>query len=190
MNESQQVLRYNVYGPVTEKSERREAGAGAARPTPLGLGVLVVCLGVWSALGAIFWIPLLVRRIAAYSIALVSAMLAGKKPERAAEALQDAMGFYWRGFKVTADMVTRDPEARDRAAAGEEDEGLRGMAFLNELAWALLVWYAILFALGVVHRTPLDLWHWLAGIPWRDGVVQPAVEWGRRSLPGATGHLP
>jgi hypothetical protein len=190
MNESQQVLRYNVYAPVAEKGARREADAGAARPTPFSVGVLLVCLGVWSVLGALFWIPLLLRRIAAYSVALVSAMLAGKRPGRAAEALHDAMGFYWRGFTVTADMVAREPEARDRAAAGEEEDGLRGMALLNELAWALLVWYAILLAVGVVDRTPLDLWRWLSGIPWTEKVVQPAVEWGRRSLPGAAGQVP
>jgi hypothetical protein len=190
MNESQQVLRYNVYAPALEKGERKPAGASVARPTPLGLGVLVVCLGVWSVLGALFWIPLLLRRIVAYSVALTSAMLAGRKPERAAEALRNAMGFYWRGFKTTTQMVTREPEARDRAAPADEEDGLGGMALASELAWVVLVWYAVLLAVGIVDRTPLDLWHWLAGIPWRDGVVQPAVEWGRRSLPGATGHVP
>ncbi len=190
MNESQPVLRYNVYGPVAEEGGRREAGASAARPTALSLGVLVVCLGFWSVLGALFWIPLLLRRIVTYSVALVSAMLAGKKPERAAEALHDAMGFYWRGFRVTTEMVTREPDAHDRVAPGEEEDGLRGMALLNELAWVLLIWYAILLTLGVVDRTPLDLWRWLGSVPWTEKVVQPAVEWGRRSLPGVTSHLP
>jgi len=190
MNESQQVLRYNVYAPVPETAERREAGASATRPTPFSLGVVVICLAVWSVLGVLFWIPLLLRKIAAYSVALVSAMLAGNTPQRAAEALHDAMGFYWRGFKVTAEMVARGPEARERATSGEDEDGLRGMALVNELAWVLLVWYAVLLTVGVVNRTPLDLWHWLAGIPWTERVVQPAVEWGRRSLPGAAGHLP
>lgn len=190
MNESPQVLRYNVYGPVSEEGERKDAPAAATRPTLLGWAVLAVCAGVWSVLGAVFWIPLLLRGIAAYSFALVSAMLAGRKPEKAAEALHDAMTFYWRGFRVTVEMVTRQPEAHDRATSEEEDDGLQAFALLNELAWVLLIWYAILLTAGVVDRTPLDLWHWLAGIPWTDKLVQPAVEWGRHSLPGVTSQLP
>jgi len=184
MNESQPVLRYNVHGPVQKKGEERETSAGATPPTALGWGVLVVCLSVWAVVGAVFWVPLLLRRIVTYSVALVPSMLAGKKPGRAAEALHDAMSFYGRGFRVTAEVVTRQPEARDRGTSGEEEDGLHGLALLDELAWVLLIWYAILLMVGIVDRTPLDLWRWLADFPWTEKVLRPAVEWGR-SLPGA-----
>lgn len=128
--------------------------------------VLAICLGVWAIVGALFWVPLLFRRIVKFSFALVPAILADRKPEQAAKMLRDAVSFYRRGFQVATELVARGPEATDRPDRIPEDSSLRGVALLNELAWILVIWYAILFFVGVVHTTPLDMWRWLAGISW------------------------
>lgn len=182
MNESPQVLRYTGYGPVEERTETAPTPSHPAS-TIFSWGILVLCLGVWAGVGALFWIPLLLRRILTYSLALVAAMLAGKKPEAAAQTLRDAMSFYWRGFTVTAEMIAGQPGPAERADRGAENEGLSGLAMVTELTWALLVWYVVLLATGVVEITPLDLWRSLAGIPWWEKVIQPAVEWGRSIRP-------
>jgi len=147
----------------------------------LSWGILAICLFVWTVVGAFFWIPLLLRRIVTYSVALVPSTLTNRKPERSAARLRGAMSFYARGYKVTAEMVTRGPGRRERpgpSLAVEEVEPPT-MPMVGEVLWAAVVWYAILFLLGVVHGTPLDLWRWVDGFPWGERVVDPAVDWLR-----------
>lgn len=176
MDESPQVLRY-----VTEDPDEKKGGTPTQQVmNGLTWAILIVCLAFWAVVGAIFWIPLLLRTMFRFSVALVQSMLAGKKPERAARMLRDAVNFYRRGFQVATEVVLREPEQpQHRYGVAEEDPGIRGMALVNEIAWVAAIWYGILFFFGVVEATPLDLWRWLVGIDWTETVVRPLAEWVR-----------
>ncbi len=181
MSEASEILRYTVDGP---------AGAGETPPRPgdramkvLSWGILLICLAVWTAVGALFWIPLLLRRIVGYSVGLVPSMLAVGKPWREAKRLRNAMSFYARGFKVTRDMVMRDPERDERPLFAGPEGGPRGIALLGDLMWTLTFWYAVLLLAGVIDSTPLDLWRHLVDVPWSERVFQPTMEWVRAHLP-------
>lgn len=181
MSEASEILRYTVSGP---------AGAGETPPRRgervmrvFSWGVLAICLAVWTVVGALFWIPLLLRRILGYSAGLVPSMLAVGKPWRAAKRLRNAMSFYARGFKVTRDMVMGDPEREERPLFAGPEGAPRGIAVLGEVVWALMVWYAILLLVGAVDSTPLDLWRHLADVSWSQKVFRPTLEWLQAHLP-------
>jgi len=124
--------------------------------------VLFVVLTVWAVVGAVFWIPLLLRAMLRFSISLIEAMFEGHKPSRAARILRDAVSFYRRGFVVAVEVVTREP-ARD-----DEEGPVTEHRLLLEILWALLVWYFIFLIFGWIQASPLDLWDWLVSIPWGD----------------------
>ena len=182
MNEASEILRYSVNGPTEEEKEAARSPGDRAM-TVFSWGVLVICLGVWAVVGALFWVPLLLRRVVNYSVALVPSMLAVGKPWRAAKRLRHAMSFYGRGFKVTRDMVMRDPDREERPLFAGPEGGPRGIALVGELVWALMFWYAVLLLVGVVDSTPLDLWRRLADVPWSEKVFHPTAEWVRTHLP-------
>ena len=173
MDESQKVLHYTTQGLVTGEKAETPAGPGERAMTGLRWAVLVICLGVWAVVGALFWIPLLLRRVITFSAALVPAMLADRKPHQAAKSLRDAMNFYGRGFQVTREVISGEPDPNERTAPLKEDTRLEGMALLNELAWVVVIWYAVLYFFGAIDTTPLDMWRWLAGISWTDSVFRP-----------------
>ena len=185
MDNTQKVLHYfaNTQGPVTEETGDAPMGRGRQSTKPLHWGavamkglrwaVLMICLGVWAVVGAVFWIPLLLRRVIAYSAALVPAMLAGTRPHQAAKGLRHAMDFYRRGFQVTTEIVSGEPDRSESAGAKKQDTRLGGMALLNELAWVAVTWYAVLYLLGAIVTSPLDMWWWVEGISWTDSVFGP-----------------
>jgi hypothetical protein len=182
MNEASEILRYSVNGP-TEEEKKAARSPGDRAMTVFNWGILVVCLGVWAVVGALFWVPLLLRRVVEYSVALVPSMLAVGKPWRAAKRLRNAMSFYARGFKVTTELVTRDPKRSERPLLPGNDGAPRGTVLFGELVWAVLIWYPVLLLAGVVQSTPLDLWQHLGGISWREDVLQPFLEWVRTHHP-------
>jgi hypothetical protein len=173
MDETQKVLHYTTQGLVT--NEKAEAAQGPSEQAMKGLrwAILMICLGVWAVVGALFWIPLLFRRVVTYSAALVPAMLADKKPHHAAKSLREAMNFYRRGFQVTTEVIKGEPDRSERPGPAAEDTTLHGMALLNELAWVVVIWYAVLYFIGAIDTSPLDMWRWLAGISWTDSVFRP-----------------
>lgn len=177
---------------ATQKLYYATAPAGDAEPTAAGPGervqklltwtILAICLLVWAVVGALFWIPLLLRRILTYSVSLLFSMLGEREPHRAARKLRSAVRFYPRGFKVTTEMVTREP-TRPSSTVSLEEERTRRMGLIGDLLWTLLAWYAVLFVTGVVHGTPLDLWQWLVALPWQERVSAPVMEWVRAHRP-------
>jgi hypothetical protein len=181
MSEASEILRYTVEGPADAGETPRRPGERAMKV--LSWGILVICLAVWTVVGALFWVPLLVRRIVGYSVRLVPSMLTVGKPWRAAKRLRNAMSFYARGFEVTRDMVMRDPDRDERPLFAGPEGGSRGIALIGELVWALVFWYAVLLLFGVVDGTPLDLWRHVADIPWSERVFHPTLEWVRAHLP-------
>lgn len=170
---NQEILRYTTDEPTAAE---KWAAQGPTEKVMNGLtwAILLICLAFWAVIGAVFWIPLILRTMVRFSAAMAPAMLADKKPIRAAQMLRGAVSFYRRGFEVAIDVVTKEPK-RDRSEAGE-DGGLSGMQFLNELAWAALIWYAILLFFGFIDVTPIDMWYWVAGIQWTEVLVRPVAE--------------
>jgi hypothetical protein len=117
---------------------------------------------LWAVVGAIFWIPLLIRAMLRFTINLIEAMFEGHKPARAAAVLRDAVSFYRRGFVIAVEVVTR-------TEIDLSEEGpVRENRLLWEIVWALLVWYFIALGFGWIAASPLDLLDWFLGIPWAD----------------------
>lgn len=126
--------------------------------------ILVVVLAMWAVVGAIFWIPLLVRSMLRFCLSLIEAMFEGHKPARAAGILRDAVSFYRRGFVIAVEVVTQEKVNYD-------DEGpVTENRLLWEFLWALLVWYFLLLLFGWIQASPLDLLDWFLSIPWTDHI--------------------
>ena len=99
-------LSYSALGPrqpgdpvEVEEEENEGVGAKAARyvrnvekifafVTGLILGTVLL---IWAVVGAVFWIPLMIRALIRFSISLIEAMFEGHKPARAAKVLRDAV---------------------------------------------------------------------------------------------------
>jgi hypothetical protein len=127
-------------------------------------GALGVCLAGWTVIGFFLWIPRMVRGIAAFSIALVQSTLTETSAEAAGASLRSAANFYRRGFVGAVDAIRPRAELlRDEAhpdAQARVDAGL----IVREAAWAIVVWYVILWPTGILEGTPLDL----ASVPWSE----------------------
>ena len=134
--------------------------------------ILVIVLAVWALVGALFWIPLLLRAMIIFSLRLVQSVFVGQRPKGAARLLRDSVSFYKRGFVVAVEVVTREeiePDARDPDT---------GNLLFSEILWAALIWYLILLGLGWIQYSPLDLWRDFLAIPWAE-MWAAAVGWIR-----------
>ena len=128
--------------------------------TALTWVILFVVLLVWAVVGAVFWIPLMIRAMLRFSISLIESVFEGHKPARAAQTLRNAVSFYRRGFVVAVEVVTKEK-------VREEEEGSVGQnRLLLEVLWALLVWYFIALLFGWIQASPMDLVDWFFSIPW------------------------
>jgi hypothetical protein len=126
--------------------------------------ILIVVLLVWAVVGAVFWIPLLVRAMLRFCINLIEAMFEGQKPVRAARTLKEAVSFYRRGFVVAIEVVTKEEIVQEAEGPVTENR------LLFEVFWAFLVWYLIALAMGWIEASPLDLLDWFLAIPWTDHI--------------------
>lgn len=124
--------------------------------------VLVVVLLIWAVVGAVFWIPLLLRAMLRFCVSLIESMFEGHKPSTAARILRDAVNFYRRGFVVAVEVITQE-EVSDKRE-GPVAEG----RLLREVLWALVVWYFIFLLFGWIQFSPLDLLDWFFSIPWAE----------------------
>lgn len=134
--------------------------------------ILVFVLAVWTIVGALFWIPLLIRAMFRFSLSLLQSILVGQRPEGAARILRDAVSFYRRGFVVAIESVTREE------IDGEAQDPQTGNRLVLELLWAILVWYLISFAMGWIHASPADLWNGFASIQW-SAALGNVIDWLR-----------
>lgn len=144
-----------------------QQNTGEAKPaekvlTALTWGILAIVLAVWAVVGAVFWIPLIIRAMLRFSINLIEAAFEGQKPTTAAKVLRDAVSFYRRGFLVAIEVVMGEAVDEDRMEVTTENR------LLLEVLWALLVWYFIFLLLGWIQATPMDLVDWFFSIPWGD----------------------
>ena len=126
--------------------------------------VLFVVLLIWAVVGAVFWIPLLLRAMLRFCVSLIESMFEGHKPSSAARILRGAVNFYRRGFVVAVEVITRE-EISDKAE-GPVAEG----RLLREILWALVVWYFIFLLFGWIQFSPLDLMDWFFSIPWAEHI--------------------
>lgn len=145
-----------------QDEEGRTHGASKTEKVLNGItwGILSVVLALWAVVGALFWIPLLIRAMLRFSISLIEASFEGQKPVEAARVLKNAVSFYRRGFVVAVEAVTG--KGTDERESGPTTEN----RLLMEVLWALLVWYFIALFLGWIQASPVDLWDWLVSIPW------------------------
>jgi len=132
--------------------------------------ILAVVLLVWAVVGAIFWIPLLLRAMLRFCISLIEAMFAGQRPTQAAKILRNAVGFYRKGFVVAVEAVTREDVPEDRRGPAGDNR------LLFEVFWAALVWYFFFLWVGWIQTSPLDLWYGFLGLPWREAFAG-LLEW-------------
>ena len=122
--------------------------------------VLFFVLLVWAVVGAVFWIPLILRATLRFSLSLLETVFEGHKPAKAAKALRDAVSFYRRGFVVAVEVITGEK-------IDERDDGpVTEKRLFKEILWAVLVWYFIALFFGWIQASPLDLVDWFRAIPW------------------------
>lgn len=126
------------------------------------LGILAVVLAVWAVVGAIFWLPILLRTMVRFSLALVQSTMDDERPEGSASMLRNAVGFYRRGFVVAIEAVLREEPLREGRIRKERIDGRRMM---KELAWAVVIWYFVLWGLGVAW-SPGEIGAWIWAWPW------------------------
>jgi hypothetical protein len=128
--------------------------------------VLGVCLLAWAVVGLFLWVPRLLRAMVVFSVRLVQSTLTESTAEAAGRSLRSAANFYRRGFVVAVESIRAHAETDDNGDAGASDEaaGVEPGLLLRETAWAIAVWYVILWSIGPLRGTPLDL----ALVPWSD----------------------
>lgn len=132
--------------------------------------VLAVVLGIWALVGAIFWIPLLIRALMRFSLSHLESMFENQRPAEAGRILRNAVAFYRRGFVVAVEGVTKE----------EVDPGPNAPMLENrlllEVLWAILVWYFVLLGFGWIQASPLDLFNAFLNLPWGETfetLIQP-----------------
>jgi hypothetical protein len=165
------TMSYRALGEPVEVEEDQPAPTRVARANnkilqALTWAILAVVLLVWAVVGAIFWIPLLLRAMLRFTISLIEAMFAGQRPTRGARILRDAVGFYRGGFVVAVEAVTREDVPEDRRQPAGESR------LLFEVFWAALVWYFIFLWVGWIQTSPVDLWHGFLDLPWRETLAR------------------
>ena len=129
-------------------------------------GVLGICLAGWSVIGLFLWIPRVMRAVLLFSVALVQSTVAETNAEPAGRRLRSAANFYRRGFvgAVESIRLPRRKHEEDREEDSDADWSIESGLIIRETAWAIVVWYMVLWSTGLVQGTPVDL----AAVPWSD----------------------
>jgi hypothetical protein len=164
------MLHYRATSGPTSAPEPTDSRRRLSEPETLSeriilwltYGILSIVLAVWAVVGAIFWIPLLLRTMVHFSVSLIQSTMDAEKPEGSARTLRDAVTFYRRGFVVAVEAVLREDEAPEGTVRRESIDPER---MKKEVLWAVAIWYLILWPLGVVW-SPAEMWAWFVGLPW------------------------
>ena len=133
--------------------------------------IVATAMMVWLLIGFFFWVPLLIRAAAGFSVAVVRATLTGRSAEAAGTMLRRAVNFYRSGFVTALEAIQENPDrAPNRNVAQVHDDGedlvIDGRGFINELGWTLLIWYLLISVLGLTEWTPIRLWNEFFAIEW------------------------
>lgn len=108
------------------------------------LVVCVVLVAVWSGVGFIFWIPFLVRSIATYTTAVLSATFTGAPLFSAQIGLDTAVRFWFAGFQVVLE-ARHDVNSPRRAERLENTPPIKNLFELlfHHVLLTLLFWMAV-----------------------------------------------
>lgn len=153
------------YRGVPEPTVVDGAPARSESPTPpvirwLTWAIFAVVMSVWAVVGAVVWIPLILRAMVRFSFALVQATLDGERPTEAGATLQGAVDFYRRGFILAHEAVFGAPVVETATR-----RPVRTRRLFREFLWAAFIWYLILALFGVVWG-PVEIWNWFTALPW------------------------
>ncbi len=135
-----QDQRVIAYAPADESR-----GFSVWRSTSIAIRytMLAVVTAVWTVVGFIFWLPLLVRGTVGFLVNAVYANLAAPDADVPNRALQHAALFYVNGFRSIYRAVL-EPHSGDP----ERTPTFRSGRFLTEVIWAVLSWWVVLFVLA------------------------------------------
>lgn len=138
-----------------------------------------ICGAIWSVVGLVFWLPVLVGGVAHFAVAHLQAMLEGRVPVAAGSRLRSAVSFYRRGFESALD-IARGAGSEPSASSGGPRRGAEPLdhgRLLRAAGWALLAWYPVLMIVGVVEWPHVELQNRLLGGPWGDlpGVLHSGI---------------
>jgi len=112
--------------------------------------VRCLVLGVWSIIGLIVWIPLLLRVVSIYSFSIIPLTLSGNKAalKRVSQALQAATTFYVNGFKLALSALSADKPDEFNDETNEPSLSLDST--LKELLISLAFWGLAFFSIGLI----------------------------------------
>jgi hypothetical protein len=111
------------------------------------LVVSAVILTVWLVVGFVLWIPFIVRMMGAYFGHLIISVYSQHDLKPAQLALDNAVGFYARGFRLiirNLKSATVEPAIVTHIAADKIGQ------ILLDLLFAILFWMTTLFAVGMI----------------------------------------
>ena len=140
--------------------------AGGARGTLGELGdtvvwlfqatVKIVAMLIWLAVGIVFWIPLLVRRLVLFVVFVLIAGLTGGDTERPSRHLRESLRFYWTGIERIASAF--EPESKKHESRTRYFDNPRNpkprRRFIFEVIWAGFFWGTMAWAVGLWPEAP------------------------------------
>ena len=103
--------------------------------------MFVIVVVVWSVVGFLLWIPLLVRSTFHFAATITYATVTQRNPAHLRHYIESASSFYSLGFRAAWGIL--EPTA---APAYQESEHSFGR-FLSEILWAFLFWIVTLCAI-------------------------------------------
>ena len=177
-------------GPAGSPDQGPSAGTASGPATMadrivhwLTWGILGVVLLVWALVGAVFWLPLLLRTMVRFSLSLVQSTMDAERPDASARTLRQAVDFYRRGFVLAIDAVMGqdEPGRKGRTRRDQLDPD----RMKREVMWALVIWYPILWWVGLAW-SPVELWAWIAGLPWGE-TLDAIAGWIAGAIEGLIG---
>lgn len=109
-------------------------------------GVCIILVGVWAIVGFVFWIPFLVRSIAAYTGAVLGSTFTGSPIYSAQRGLDTSVRFWFGGFQAAlaarhSIKSAQNPYMADPAPA---IKGVLDMLF-HHLLFTMLFWVSVTF---------------------------------------------
>ncbi len=126
--------------------------------------ILGICMAAWAVIGLFLWIPRVLRAVVAFSLELVQSTVSETTADAAGRNLRSAANFYRRGFvgAVEAIRPSTDGDEQGQSEVSKEAESAQRALLVRETAWAIVIWYAILWSTGIIRGTSADL----ATVPW------------------------
>lgn len=132
--------------------------------------ILVLTLCVWALVGLIFWIPLLARVTAFFSVGILRAALGHRDAFVYGRQLESAIAFYPDGFRRTVEALAgRAGNDGNDGDEWEPEPQLPLGRFLGEALWTAVFWVGALAILAALGR---DEW-----LPWQARNLAPYL-WG------------